>query len=139
MNTTLTKNDKKETKEELAASAATTVPTTAVPERFVRPGYSLKSDDKKHEVTIHVPGARKKDVEISMSHGVLEITARRSVSAPEGWTMLHRELDSADYRLRLKVTTPVEEDGITAKVTNGVLTLTLPVRPEPTPRTIKVG
>jgi HSP20 family protein len=90
-------------------------------------------------LTAHVPGATASDVETIVDGEKLVVNARRNWSAPESWTPVHREIARADYRLVLELGRRVNRDGITAQLTQGVLTLTLPKVEELKPRKIEIA
>ncbi len=55
------------------------------------------------------------------------------------WKPLYRELSDVNYQLKLKLNVPVEDSKLSAKLEDGVLTLTLPVKEAAKPRTIAVS
>ena len=57
----------------------------------------------------------------------------------EGMKALHRELSPLNYLLRLRLNTPVDEDKMTAKLEDGVLSITLPLKEAAKPRQITVN
>ena len=115
-------------------------PTTCAPETasVLKPRYSIVNDRDRLEVRVELPGVRKDGVKISLDQGVLTIHGQRRAATPESWRALHRELSGLGYALRLKVGVPVEESKLSAKLEDGVLVLTLPVKEAARPRTITV-
>ena len=109
-----------------------------VRETFRVPEYSVRADGDDYVAEVAIPGVPKDGVEISIENDLLTLTAHRRVDIPESWKPLSRELSTSDYRLKLELNAPINSDAISAKVENGVLTLTLPVRETAKPRLIKV-
>ncbi|MEM9226660.1 MAG: Hsp20/alpha crystallin family protein, partial [Verrucomicrobiota bacterium] len=104
-----------------------------------KPAYTTAEHDHGFTVEVYVPGVGKDGVSVSYEDDVLDVTAKRGDSqVPEGWKLLRREIPQADYRLRLKVNLPVDADQISAKVEDGLLTLSLPKAEEAKPRQIAV-
>jgi HSP20 family protein len=98
----------------------------------------VNASEDSYEVRVELPGVRKDTVNVNLDKDILTIRAQRKPAAAEGWKTLHRELRELDYALRLKVTAPVDDAALKAKLEDGVLTLTLPVKEAAKPRTIAV-
>lgn len=103
-----------------------------------RPLYSVNEDAEAFHVRVDVPGVKKSGVDISVDQDILSLTAARKDAVPSEWRPLRRELPAGDYRLNLRLNVPVDESQISAKVTDGVLELTLPKAEEVKPRKIAV-
>lgn len=87
-----------------------------------------------------IPGVRPEDIEITMEKGVLTVKGARSqVSREEkdGYRRVERVRGSFFRRFSLPDTADAE--GISAKGEHGVLTITIPKRPEEQPRRIAVN
>lgn len=107
--------------------------------RFVRPAYRIGEQDTAYRVHVDMPGVQKGDVEISLVDGVLELTAKRASVAEGDWKPLGAAQVELTYRLRLAVGDEVDGQGISAKLENGVLLVTLPKAEEKRPRRIAVS
>ena len=107
-------------------------------EKFRTPEYTVRSHEHDYVAEIAIPGVPKENVEINVDDDVLTITARRKNEVPENWKVLSRELSTLDYRLKLELNAPIDTAGISGKVSDGILSLTLPVREAAKPRIIKV-
>ncbi|MCB1225651.1 MAG: Hsp20/alpha crystallin family protein [Verrucomicrobiales bacterium] len=79
-----------------------------------------------------VPGVKKEDAKIEFNNNVLTVTVekRRQIGDQETRTQLTRSL---------RVPESFRADGITAKLENGILTVTLPKPEERKPRTIELN
>lgn len=107
--------------------------------KWRRPNYDVTEEADRFEVTVSVPGVSKGGVDISVHEDTLTLTATRSISTPDAWRPLRRELPEGDYRLSLRLNVRINEDKIAAHVADGLLTLTLPKADEVKPRKIKVS
>lgn len=108
-------------------------------EVFVKPRYTTrKVDEDAWEIGVVVPGVKKKDVNVSLEDDVLEIVARRSDVQPEGWRPLNDRGPRPNYRLHLELAVDVDEERISAKLEDGILTLRLPVSEAVKARTISI-
>lgn len=117
-----------------------TIPAPAVASPMLRkPRYDVRNADDSYTIRVELPGVTKDTVTIDYDQGVLTLQAQRKDHAPEAWKPLHRELNDLGYLLRLKLNAPVDEDKLVAQLTDGVLTLTLPVREAAKPRRIEIN
>ncbi len=111
---------------------------TAHRERYLRPYYEVEAGEQAYQVHVYLPGVARDQADITLEKGTLTVEARRRAHAQEGWRPMYREIPDADYRLRLQLNVVVDEENITAKAEDGVLTVTLPVAEEAKPRKIEI-
>lgn len=123
---------------EISKQTANATPATARRQEFVRPHYQVDGNDQAYEVRVFLPGVTKDQANITLDQNTLLVEASRTPHWQEGWRPVHREIPTADYRLRLQLNLRVDESGITANTKDGVLTIQLPVAEEAKPRTIAV-
>jgi HSP20 family protein len=116
----------------------TTVAPPAEP-TFVKPRFRVLNTANSYSVQVELPGVKKENVSINLEKDVLSLRASRSNTVPADWKPLYRELREANYQLRLHLNVPVEESKLSAKLENGILTLSLPLRETAKPRTISVS
>ncbi len=105
----------------------------------IKPRYTVDGDKSAYGIRVELPGVKKDNVQIDLDSDVLTIRAQRTSTAPAEWKVLHRELVDDDFVLRLKLSAPVDENKLTAKLEHGVLAVDLPVRDAVKPRTIQVS
>lgn len=96
-------------------------------DRLIATRVDVSEDDKEIQVTADLPGLEEKDVDVSLSEGVLTIRGEKKHES---------EKDEKDYRLveraygsfyrTIPVGTGIKEDEVKASFKNGVLTVTLP-------------
>lgn len=98
---------------------------------LVDEGDSLK-------LTALLPGLTEKDVKIQANQESLSLEAERQTVVPEGFSVHRRERASTRLARSYALPCAVDVEKIAAKLTNGVLTVTLPKVPEAQPRTIAV-
>jgi HSP20 family protein len=103
-----------------------------------KPLYTVSGNTDAYDVRVLMPGVSKKGVSVDLEENVLTVHGKCAVNLPEGWTALHSELPCADFQLRLRLNTPVDEDKLSASMENGLLTLHLPVKETAKPRRIQV-
>ena len=86
-----------------------------------------------------LPGIDPGSVDISVDGGNLTIQAERSAPVNDGVRWLASERFAGRYMRQLALGTDVEESGIEATYSNGVLTVTIPVAERAKPRRIEVS
>ncbi|MBB5032799.1 MULTISPECIES: Hsp20/alpha crystallin family protein [Prosthecobacter] len=112
--------------------------TSGVTESLRKPLYNVNGNAEAYEVRVEMPGVPKGGVKIDLEDSILTIRGERNATVPEGMKTLHRELSPLSYLLRLRLNTPVDEEQMTAKLEDGVLTLRLPLKEVAKPRQIPV-
>ena len=90
----------------------------------------LFEDDHNYHVRIEIPGARKDEVAVRVEDGELHISYQRAGEDNRAGISLTRSL---------RLPGPVSVDGISAKLENGILQVTLPRHEEAKPRFIPVN
>jgi HSP20 family protein len=127
--------------DELTKSNCCNVATAEKPEQvsYVKPQYTVKEGEDAFELGVVMPGVAKGDVNVAVEDDVLTVAGARDRSLPKGWTPLYNELPRSDYKLELRLNVDIEEDGISAKLEDGILSLRLPLSEAAKPRTIEVS
>jgi HSP20 family protein len=86
-----------------------------------------------------LPGMNRDDVKISLHQNVLSITGdRKEPEMPEDATIVRSERLTGRFQRTVKLLKPIQEDKVTARLTDGVLTLDIPLEEEAKPRRIEV-
>lgn len=102
------------------------------------PKITSVSTNEGYEVTTELPGATQSDIKVDVHNGALTISGERSVRVPEGYRATRRERTPVKFSRSLRLPEDVDVTLIEASMKDGVLTLTLPKRPEVKPREIPV-
>ena len=68
----------------------------------------------------------------------MQLSAKRSTDAPEGYTTLRRERSALSFERSFRLGSKVDAEAIEAKLEHGVLSITLPKRAEQKPRQISI-
>ena len=90
-------------------------------------------------VVLDLPGVAAEQIAVNFKDDALTIEAERAAPAAEGETVIARERAFGKVKRTFAVNVPVDGDQIQAAYDNGVLTVTLPKRPEPQPHKITVA
>jgi len=125
---------------------ATCTPSTCAPaapsgvtESVRKPRYNVNGNTDAYEVRVEMPGVPKSGVKLDLEDNILTVRGERVSTVREGMKALHRELSPLNYLLRLRLNTPVDEEKMTAKLEDGVLSITLPLRQTAKPRQIVIN
>lgn len=104
------------------------------------PRVDIKEEASRFLLYADIPGVDPKDIEVQMDKGVLTIKGERrdeTVSDTERYSRIERR--HGTFHRRFALPDSADPEGITASGHNGVLTISIPKRPESTPRRIQVG
>ncbi len=107
-------------------------------EQFIAPSASVVEAGDGYTLEVEMPGVTKDGLEISVENNELTIVGRRSRPGVEG-KLIHRESRSENYRRAFELDPSIDADKITAKIDQGVVTLTLPKAEHVKPRKIAVS
>jgi len=107
-------------------------------EQFVMPPASVTEIADGYMLEIEMPGVKKDGLDISVENNELTVIGRRSLPAVEG-TPIHRESRPEDFRRMFEIDPSIDADKISAKIDQGLLTLTLPKAEHVKPRKIAVS
>lgn len=107
------------------------VPAARFASELVDEGASLK-------LTAILPGLAEPDVKLQANQETLTLEAERKTEVPEGYTVHRRERPSARIARSFAFPCRVDVEKISAKLTDGILTVTIPKVPEAQPRSITV-
>lgn len=110
-----------------------------VPERWVRtPPIDIFETDAGLVLRADLPGVSSESLELQVQDNRLTLFGRSGQPVPEGATMIHQEYHQGDFLRSFILSDDVDHDRITAKLTNGVLEVTLPKVPRAQPRKISI-
>ena len=107
-------------------------------EQFINPPASVTEIADGYMLEIEMPGVKKDGLDISFENNELTIVGRRSLPAVEG-TLIHRESRPENFRRVFEIDPSIDADKITAKIDQGLVTLTLPKAEHVKPRKITVS
>jgi HSP20 family protein len=106
-------------------------------EQFIAPVSSVIEDTDRYTLQVEMPGVNKEGLEIAVENNELTILGRRSLPAVDG-TLIHRESRLENFRRTFELDPSIDTGKISAKIDQGVVTLTLPKAEQVKPRKIKV-
>ena len=107
-------------------------------EQFINSPASVTEIADGYMLEIEMPGVKKDGLDISFENNELTVTGRRSLPAVEG-TLIHRESRPENFRRMFELDPSIDADKISAKIDQGLVTLTLPKAEHVKPRRIAVS
>ena len=107
-------------------------------EQFITPTASVTEIADGYMLEIEMPGVKKDGLDISFENNELTIIGRRSLPAVEG-TLIHRESRPENFRRVFELDPSIDTEKISAKIDQGLVTLTLPKAEHVKPRKITVS
>jgi HSP20 family protein len=112
---------------------------TTIPARIFLPTTDIYEASDALTVVLEMPGVEKKNVEINVEDGVLNVQGRLELTKYQGLTPLYTEYNIGHYSRSFRLSSKIDQNKIGAEMKDGVLTLTLPKTEEAKPRTICVS
>src|SRR5215471_13205630 len=107
-------------------------------EQFITPSASVREIADGYMLEIEMPGVKKDRLDISVENNELTIVGRRLVPAVEG-ALIHRESRPENFRRMFELDPSIDAEKISAKIDQGLVTLTLPKAEQVKPRKITVS
>jgi len=106
----------------------------------VFPAINLTEDKDNFYVRAELPGFKADALEISVTGKNLTITGERKTSAEGEKIRYHRkERDAGKFSRVIGLPADVDADNVTAKMVNGILTITIPKAEKAKPRQITIN
>jgi len=107
-------------------------------DQFIAPVASVIENNDGYFLSVEMPGVNKEGLEISFENNELTIIGRRALPAVDG-TLIHRESRHENYRRVFELDPSIGANKISAKMEQGILTVTLPKAEHVKPRKIAVS
>jgi HSP20 family protein len=103
------------------------------------PRVDVEETEKEYLVRVDLPGIDPKDVDVSMEEGSLILKGEKKEEKEEKKKNFHRvERFVGRFYREIPLPAGVEPEMITAAVTKGVMTVTIPKKPEVLPKKIAI-
>lgn len=120
-------------KKELAEPEEKTVPA-----RFFVPYTDIYETDDALAVVMEMAGVNRDNVDIKVEDDVLEVEGRIDFSNYAEMEPVYTEYNVGHYSRRFSLSSKIDQDKISAEISDGVLTLILPKAEEVKPRKIEI-
>jgi len=107
-------------------------------EQFVAPPATVLENADGYTLEVEMPGVSRENLEMWVENNELTILGRRSMPSVEG-TVIHRESRPENFQRSFELDPSIDAGKISAKIEQGVVTLTLPKAEQVKPRKIAVA
>jgi HSP20 family molecular chaperone IbpA len=111
---------------------------STMPARLFQPQTDIFETSEALTLVLEMPGVDKGSVEVKVENDVLNIEGRVDFSKYEGLQPLYTEYNVGHYARSFRLSSKIEQDGISAELKDGVMTLVLPKAEKAKARKIKV-
>ena len=103
------------------------------------PRVDIREEDKRFVILADIPGVDPKDIEVHMDKGILSLKGERAsdVKEQDGKFTRVERVHGSFYR-RFALPDSADAENITATGRHGVLEISIPKKPETTPRRIAI-
>ena len=103
-------------------------------EKFIVPAATFNEKPAEYELKIQIPGIAKEDVDLHMEGKTLTLKTRSKFQNPAGFRQVAAEFERANYAMSADLPDMADPSALSAKLENGVLTVTVQKRPETQPK-----
>ena len=105
-----------------------------------QPPVDIREETGRFVIRADLPGIDPQDIEVQMDKGILSIQGERKADvADEDANYTRVERRHGSFHRRFALPDSADAEGIVASGRNGVLEVSIPKKPETTPRRIRVG
>jgi HSP20 family protein len=112
---------------------------STIPARAFVPATDIFETEQALTLQIEMPGVAKDQVEVHVENDVLTIQGRIDFGVYENLRPLYTEYNVGNYARTFQLSSKIEQDGISAALKDGVMTLVLPKVERAKPRKIPVN
>jgi HSP20 family protein len=112
---------------------------STMPARLFQPQTDIFETSEALTLVLEMPGVDKGSVEVKVENDVLEVEGRVDFSKYDGLQPLYTEYNVGHYARSFRLSSKIEQDGISAELKDGVMTLVLPKAEKAKARKIKVS
>ena len=111
---------------------------TTIPARIFLPMADIYETEDALKVVLEMPGVERTNVEVHVEDGVLNVEGRLDLSKYQGLLPVYTEYNIGHYSREFMLSDVIDPAGITAELSDGVLTLRLAKVKEAAARRIEI-
>jgi HSP20 family protein len=120
-------------KKELAGKEEKTIPA-----RYYVPSTDIYETEEALTLVVEMPGVEKKDISVDLEDDVLRVEGKIDFSKYEGLEPVYSEYNIGHFSRAFSLSSKIDQNGISAELGDGVLTLTLLKAKEALPKRIAI-
>ena len=107
-------------------------------EKYVVPAATFTEKPDEYELKVQLPGVGKEDAELKMDGKTLTLKTHAKYQNPAGFRQVASEFERTNYAISADLPEMADSKTLSAKMENGVLTVTIKKRPETQARKIDI-
>ena len=107
-------------------------------EYVVVPPADIYETENEFVIKAEMPGVNKDGINVTLDNNELEITGKINSNLPDEKNLKYSEFRLHNYQRKFNVGETIDRNTLSAKLEDGILTLTLPKREEVKPKKIEV-
>ena len=107
-------------------------------EKFVVPTATMVEKPEEYVLKVEVPGIGKEDAELHMDGKTLTLKTHAKYQNPAGFKQVAAEFERTNYAISAELPEMADPKTLSAKLENGVLTVTIQKRTETKPTQIQI-
>ena len=108
-------------------------------EKFTVPSATFAERPSEYELKVQIPGIAKADAELHMEGKTLTLKTHSKYQNPAGFRQVAAEFERTNYAMSVELPEMADPKSMSARLENGVLTVTVGKRPETQPRKIEIS
>ena len=108
-------------------------------EKFTVPAATFTERPEDYELKVMLPGIAKEDAELHMEGKTLTLKTHAAHQNPAGFRQVAAEFERTNYAMSPDLPEMADPATLSAKLENGVLTVTMKKRAETQPKKIAIG
>ena len=108
-------------------------------EKFTVPSATFTERPEDYELKVMLPGIGKDDAELHMEGKTLTLKTHATHQNPAGFRQIAAEFERTNYAMSADLPEMADTSTLTAKLENGVLSITVRKRPETQAKRIAIG
>ena len=109
-----------------------------VPARVFLPNTDIYETQNALNVVLEMPGVDRNSVNVRVEDGILQVEGRLDFSKYEGLMPLYTEYNIGNYARSFRLSDVIDQNKISAEMTDGVLSVVLPKVEKAKPRAIPI-
>jgi len=107
-------------------------------DKYIVPSATLTERPEGYELKVVVPGIGKGDADLHMEGKTLTLKTHAKYQNPAGFKLVAEEFERVNYAMSVEIPEMADPTTLSAKIENGILTVSMKKRPETQPKKIDI-
>ena len=106
--------------------------------KYIVPSATLTERPEGYELRVVMPGIGKGDADLHMEGKTLTLKTHAKYQNPAGFKLVAEEFERVNYAMSVEIPEMADPTTLSAKIENGILTVSMKKRPETQPKKIDI-